>query len=352
MQKMKFKKNGQDYTIVDIARELNISAATVSRALNNHNDISDATKERVRNMARKMGYQRNRIASGLRSKKSYTVGFIIPSLSSFFQTELLTDIQNQMHEYGYNVIICQSNESFELEQELVNTLYSYRVDALFASLTLFTSNYNHFQAFIDRGIPVVFYDRVPKEKMHAHVIKGDDFRGGFLAGNHLIETGCKSFAFINGPVTCNLYHDRYKGFKAALEGGGFVLEEDMVYCHELTYENAWDTCRKIFDEKKIRPDGIFATNDISAIAILQYAKERGIKVPSELKIIGYSNDPRTSFVTPSITTIDQKIPEIADSVVKAFLDLINGNKDIAPAQVKNIKTTNVIGVELIRRMST
>lgn len=346
---MEKKKNGQDFTIVDIANELNISAATVSRALNDHSDISEATKEKVRKMAQKMGYRRNKIASGLRSKKSYTVGFIIPSLSSYFQTELLTVIQNKMHDYGYNVIICQSNDSFELERQLVNTLYSYRVDALFTSLSLYTEDYSHFQPFIDRGIPVVFYDRVPKVDMPAYIITGDDVRGGYLAANHLIETGCKTLAFINGPTSCKIYHDRLQGYQQALKNNNLIYDENYVFSHPLTNNLTWDDCRHLFNDYKIPPDGILAANDTTAITVLQFAKENQIEVPSQLKIIGYSNDPRSSIVTPSISTIDQRIPEMAEAVVQSFIELVVQGKSIS---TEGAVTRKVVDISLVRRMST
>lgn len=344
------KKNGQDYTIVDIANALNISAATVSRALNDHNDISEATKEKVRETAKQMGYRRNKIASGLRSRKSFTIGFIIPTLSSYFQTELLTIIQNKMHEYGYNVIICQSNDSYELEKQLVNTLYSYRVDALFTSLSLFTHDYAHFQPFIDRNIPVVFYDRVPKDPISAYVIKGDDVRGGYLAANHLLETGCRQLAFINGPLSCNIYQDRLTGYKQALENHGLPYESAYVFSHPLTSNLTWEDCRHLFSGELPPPDGIFAGNDTSAITVLQYAKEQRIEVPSQLKIIGYSNDPRASIVTPAISSIDQKIPDLAQAVVQTFLDTLVIDQPEAANKIHNYQ--KVIDVSLVRRMST
>src|SRR5690606_20838154 len=144
-------------TIIDIANVLDVSAATVSRALNDHHDISEATKIRVRNMADQMGYQPNRIAAGLRQMKSNTIGIIVPMFTAIFHSTMIAEIQNRSYEYEYNVILCQSNDSYKLAKELVNTLYSYHVDALIAAITLYTDDYQHFQSFVHRDIPVVFY---------------------------------------------------------------------------------------------------------------------------------------------------------------------------------------------------
>ncbi|HEY9560421.1 MAG TPA: LacI family DNA-binding transcriptional regulator, partial [Anseongella sp.] len=192
------KINRPESTIVDIARELSISPATVSRALNDHPKISNKTKEKVRAKALELGYRRNKLASGLRNNKTYTIGMIVPRISMFFHAEVTTMVQNLLHKQGYNLIICQSNDSYELESELAATLYSSRVDGVLVSATLYTSDFSHFDAFVEKGIPLVFYDRVPVDYYPAQIVRGDDYRGGFLAGTHLVETGCREIAAIFG----------------------------------------------------------------------------------------------------------------------------------------------------------
>lgn len=346
MANRKFKR---DTTINDIAEVLGVSAATVSRALNDHSDISMATKEKVRRVAKELGYHRNRIASGLRQNKSNTIGVIVPMFTALFHSTIITVIQNKLHDHGYNVLLCQSNDSYELEKELVETLHSYRVDGIIAALTSYTTDYEHFRSFVDRGIPLLFYDRVPVEDFPAHFVISDDFRGGFLAGSHLAEVGARRPAFICGPLSCNLYQDRDKGFRDALEKSGIPLEEDFVFYQELSHENAWEACRKIFSGDRI-PDSVFATNDTSALAVLQYAKERGIKVPGDLKIVGYSNDPRSAIVEPAITTVDQHIGIMAQAVTDRILSLIEEDETIT-ARIGR-EEADIIDVDLIRRMTT
>lgn len=346
---MRKKSKKRASTIIDIAGALDVSAATVSRALNDHNDISQATKIKVRKMAEKLGYQPNRIAAGLRQMKSNTIGIIVPMFTAIFHSSMITVIQNRLYEYGYHVLLCQSNDSYKLEKELVDTLYSYRVDALVAAITLFTDNYDHFQSFVNRDIPVIFYDRVPTEDFQAHFVISDDCRGGFLAGQHLIDIGVKRPAFICGLLSSNLYQDRDAGFRNALNQAGIPLEESRVYYQELTHENAMETCRKLFTDDS-RPDGIFTANDTTAIAVLKFAKEHGIDVPSDLKLIGYSNDPRSAIVDPSITTIDQNIHKMADRVVHKILTLLDAENGTLPLPGK--ANRELVDVELVRRMST
>src|SRR5690606_16945314 len=167
------KKPKTETSIVDIAQALGVSAATVSRALHNNPHISEATKLRVKKKAAEMGYRHNSMASSLRNRRSNTIGLIVPRISMYFHSFFITSLQQQLQAAGYNLMICQSNDSVDLEKQLANSLYSARVDALVVSLTLYTKDITHFEGFLQQGIPLVFYDRVPVLGAPAYIIKGD-----------------------------------------------------------------------------------------------------------------------------------------------------------------------------------
>jgi DNA-binding LacI/PurR family transcriptional regulator len=340
-------KRAQQNTILDIADALKLSAATVSRALNGQVHVKEKTRNDVLKMAEKLGYRRNQMASGLRSNKTYTVGLIVPRISMFFHAEVITTIQNNLHKHGYNLMICQSNDDVLMEKELTEILFSSRVDALIVACTLYTIEFDHFRKFLESDVPVFFYDRVPQEFKGATIVKGDDQRGGYLAVSHLIETGCKRIAHISGPLSCNLYQDRSAGFYRAMEQHQLPVSKDWIFHQELTPANARDAMRKLF-EGRVVPDGLCTDNDSSAIAALEYAREIGISVPKDLKIIGYSNDPRTSIVTPSITTIEQFPNQVGKKIVDELIDLLKNGKTIDEMNNPSI----IIPIELIRRMST
>ncbi len=342
------KKPKSENSIVDIARALGISPATVSRALNDNARISEATRKRVKEMAAEMGYRHNSMASSLRNRRSNIVGLIVPRISMYFHAVFITSLQRQLQAAGYNLMICQSNDSVELERKLANTLYSARVDALVVSLTLYTEETSHFDGFIHQGIPVVFYDRVPTKPIDAYIIKGDDYRGGLLAGNHLAQAGCRRVAYICGPHSCSIYRDRTRGFTDALAKQGIELPEDWVYQHELTEENAWNSLRALFAGGRML-DGLFAANDTTAIAAVEFARERGIRIPDDLKIIGYSNDPRTSIITPSVTSVEQYPSEMADKVAETLIATLQ--QRVADVPVAR-EVPLVCPVDLVRRMST
>jgi len=344
---MKKQRRHRNNSIQDIAEALDLSPATISRVLNNHPHVHEYTRSKVMKMVQRVGYKRNIMASGLRTNKTNTVGMIVPRVSMFLHAEIITVIQNGLHKQGYNLIVCQSNDSFEMEKELTETLYASRVDAVIVACTLFTTDFDHFDILTQNNIPVIFYDRVPTKPYPACIIKGDDFRGEYLATSHLIELGCKRLAYICGPMSCNLYIDRYGGFKKAMDQNNIPRIKDYIFFHELNAVNARKTLHRLFG-KKPYPDGIVAANDVTALETLSFAKEIGIQVPGELKIVGYSNDPRSSIISPSITTVEQFPAQVGKAVAEEVLRILKNGTDPIAVDAAPIITP----VQLIRRMST
>jgi LacI family transcriptional regulator len=344
------KKPQIQHSIHDLARRLNLSPATISRVLNNHPHVHKETRSKVMAMVEKVGYRRNAMASGLRSNKTNTIGLIVPRISMFFHAEVITTIQNELHAHGYHLIICQSNDSLEVEKELTRTLYASRVAAVIVSCTLFTTDFSHFDVLTENNIPVIFYDRVPMKPYPACIIKGDDFQGGYLATKHLLEEGCRRIAYISGPLTCGVYVDRFAGFDRAMRAYGLPVSNSRVFYHELTAENAKKALKQLFS-KKPYPDAIFAANDLSALEALHFAHEMGISVPQDLKIVGYSNDPRSAIVSPSMTTIEQFPTNTGRVVVAELLKLLKGDHSQDTEDVASHPTI-VTAVELIKRRSS
>jgi DNA-binding LacI/PurR family transcriptional regulator len=339
------KENQQHNTILDLAAALKLSPATISRALNNTSYVKAETKQRVLEMAVKLGYRRNSMAAGLRNSKTRTVGLILPKISMYFHAAVVTIVQNLLYAKGYNLIIGQSNDDPLMEKELVETFFSSRVDALITSCTLFTEDFSHFDIFSAHQIPVIFYDRVPPKTYQAGVIKGDDFNGGYLAGKRLIEAGCKNLAIICGPLTSNLYQDRSAGFLHALHEHQITLNEAQLFYQSLTPELTQQAMDKLFADSN-QPDGLFITSDSNAVVAIQYALKLGFSIPDDLRVIGYSNDPVTSVITPSITTIAQSPTLFGTQLVELLFQLLEN-----PGAVQRYQTPITIPVELIVRNS-
>ncbi len=234
---MKKQKDSKNNSIQDIAEALHLSPATISRVLNNHPHVHKKTRAKVMTLVERVGYKRNVMASGLRTNKTKTIGLIVPRISMYVHAEVITVIQNGLHAHGYSLIICQSNDSVEMEKELAGTLYASRVDAVIVACTLYTTDFSHFDVLTQNDIPVVFYDRVPVKAYPASIIKGDDFRGAYLGTSHLIELGCKRIAYISGPLTCNLYTERYAGFEKAMhEQKNAELKAVLTPAQQATWE--------------------------------------------------------------------------------------------------------------------
>ncbi|MBB2144465.1 substrate-binding domain-containing protein [Pedobacter sp. LMG 31464] len=332
-------------TIKDLALEVGMSISTVSRALSNHHHISESTKAKVNEAAQKLGYRYNALAAALRNSKSNTIGLIVPRVSMFFHAAVITSIQNTLHKYGYNVIICQSNESPELEKEMLNLLHASRVEGIIVSCSIKTEDFSHFSDSVNDGVPVIFYDRVPSNHP-SHKIKGDEYTGAYLATSHLIEQGCKNIAHIGGPLTSIQYKERFEGYKAALKKNSIPFIEEIVLFHELTNENALNSCEKLFNGA-IVPDAIFASNDTTALAVIQFAKKRHIAIPDHLKVVGYSNDNRTEISNPTLTSVEQFPHEMGEQAANLMMDIIK--QKIVPGRNFISLTTPV---ELIKRNSS
>ena len=313
-------KGRKDVTIYDIAKELNLSASTVSRALKDHYSIGQKTKKAVKKLAEEKGYRPNIIASSLRSKKTNTIGVIMPLINRPFISSLISGIETGAKEAGYHVLISQSHDDYETEVANALTLYSSRVSGLIVSLAMGTKNYDHFRQFIRHNIPVVFVDRVTRE-LNSDLVVIDNIAAGFEATKHLIDQGCKRIAHIAGQQQRNVYRDRLTGYKEALEQHQMAIDENLTLTHNyLSFEDGYHCAEKLF-ELKYPPDGIFCANDTAAIGVIQYAKKHNIKIPEELAIIGFNNDPMSEIVDPPLSTIEHPAIDMGKLAAQQVLKL-------------------------------
>lgn len=339
------KKKQQQVTIKDIALEVSMSVSSVSRALSDHPHISEETKEKVKAVAQQLGYRYNALAAALRSSKSKTIGLIVPRISMPFQAAVITAIQNRLQTFGYNLMIFQSNESPEQEKKIVNLLMGTQVEGLIVSVTLYTKDYHIFDRNTLGNVPVVFYDRVPIDKT-CHKIVGDEYTGGYQVTRHLLEQGCRRIAHISGPLSCSIYSQRLSGYKEALKEFNIPYDEALVHFHELNKENTLHSCEALFKLSHV-PDAIFACNDTAALAVLEFARNNKISVPSQLKVTGYANDSRTEISRPQITSVEQFPHLMGEGAAKLIMELIE-TQDLNNKSYISMTTP----VELITREST
>src|SRR5258706_9715235 len=307
-------------TITDIARELNTTAATVSRALSNHPGISDERKKSVHQVASKLNYKRNRIASSLRSGKSHLIGVIIPSAEINFFGSVVHGIESIANSHGYNVLLYQSNESRDYEEKGLESFLSARVDGILVSIAKGTIDYSHFREIKARGIPIVFFDRATDDLGIDSVVI-DDYKGAFLATDHLISQGYKRVAHISGPQHLKNFYDRLKGYMGALQANKIEFDSSLIYNGNISIESGKEGVRHFFSMRN-PPDAIFAVEDFTALGVISELKERKIKIPEEVGLIGFANELFGQYITPSLSTVDQQTIQMGKSALSLLVNLI------------------------------
>ncbi len=317
-------------TIKDIARSLNVSISTVSRALKDHPDISQDTKDMVRSYAEKFNYRPNVLALSLRRQRSYSIGLIIPAIVHHFFSSVISGIEELAHKEGYNLIICQSNENQYREMINLQTLTDHRVDGILVSLSKTTQSFEHFSDALDNGMPIVFFDRVC-EDLQADKVITDDFEGGFIATDYLINKGCKNIVHLAAPQHLLIGRDRRNGYCEALRKAGIEVREDRILKCD-TREEVQTLKHHILN---LAPelDGIFAVNDSTAITVIQILQQNGFRIPEDISVIGFGDGPNASIIQPELTTVVQKGYEMGRESVKLLLQRLNN-----PAADINVQT--------------
>ncbi len=329
-------------TIHDIARELKISASTVSRALNDNPRISLKTKERIKAVAVELGYRPNTLASNLRNKKSNTIGIVVPLINRYFFSSVISGVEDVAFKAGYNVVISQSNDLSAKEISIVQSMFSNRVDGLIISIAMQTDSFEHLKLFSKKHIPLVFFDRAVTE-IETDKIVVDDFAGAFKVTQHLIDQGYKRIGHLAGPQNLMTYLHRKRGYIAALEKNGLTFDDSLVLVNTLTSDEGTSSVEQLMNLPN-PPDAIFCGNDTTALSAMIYLRDKGIRIPQDFGIIGFSNEPFSKVVSPSISTIAQPGFEMGQKAAEMIIQKIE-NKE------KTYRTI-VLPMEMIIRESS
>jgi LacI family transcriptional regulator len=327
-------------TIKDLARELKLSPSTVSRALRNHPDISPGTKKRVVSLADKLDYHPDSIAQSLQTKKTKTIGVIVPEIKQPFFASVINGIEELAYAAGYTIIVCQSNETADREVVVARSLGSHRVAGLLVSLSRNTKNLDHFKLLQRRGVPVVFFDRVSND-IEASKVVVDDYKGAFEVVEHLIKYGYKRIAHLAGPQNLSISKYRFKGYKDALRQGNLSYNDSMVVRGGLDDTDGIVGVQKLLNLSTI-PDAIFAVNDPVAIGAFVMIKEHGLKIPQDIALAGFSNTHMTSLLEPPLTTVEQPSYEIGKTAAQLLMEQINGNHEQFVPKFMVLKTHLIV----------
>ncbi|HUS00871.1 MAG TPA: LacI family DNA-binding transcriptional regulator [Chitinophagaceae bacterium] len=334
----------KDVTIYDLANHLNISVATVSRALKDDNLVSKKTRKKIIDLAEEMGYRSNHFARNLRQQQTNTIGVLVHELNSNFITSVLAGIEKVTTEAGYDIIITHSSESKIKEAANAKNLFHKRVDGLIASLAFDTTDLDHFKSFINKGVPVMFFDRVEQDGNNTVVII-DNYKAGYQATKHLIEQGCKRIAHVTSSLKRNVYSQRYKGYQDALFDNGISLDETLLIVNDLSEKAGVDSALQILQMNPL-PDGAFITNDFVAAVFMRTLKKHGIIIPGDIAIVGFNNDAIANLIEPALTTINYPGKDIGEIAARNLINHLKG--------ISNIHQTNTVIVrsDLIVRKSS
>lgn len=329
-------------TMKDIAQALGVSVATVSRALSDSPRISQAKKEIIQTYAREHHFVPNMIAETLRNSKVKPlkiIGVIVPEITHFYFSSILSGIEREASAHGYRIMVAQSNENYQREVDICRSLYENKVCGVIVSQAKNTAHYDHFQYLIDRGVPLVFYDRICTGVNASRVVV-DDYMGAYLATSHLIETGCKRIAFYGASMKLEISKNRYNGYRDALLKHQMKPDKSLVfYCDNRKDAESITPDLLIMED---RPDAFFAINDDTALGILYAVKHFGLKVPEDVAVCGFTNSLSAVASDPKLTTVEQRGEKVGQEAVSILISKVEGDTPMEKIEKRIIRTRLVI----------
>ena len=310
-------------TIKDIAKALQISISTVSRALRDAPDVSVQTRQAVLSLSEKLHYQQNKLALSLQKNQTHTIGVLVPNLDYVIST-MIKGIDEVALEAGYTVMVCQSNESFG--KEIINTqrLLNSLVDGFLVCVSSETKTFTHIKNIIDKNLPTVVFDRLCPDLVAPRVII-DNADGGLQATEHLLEQGYKRIAILAGPKNLTISNLRMDGYLQGLKKFKKKPDPEMIVHCDFNQQYAYNATMELLSKKQ-KPDAIFAISDRMILGAMLAIKEKGLKIPNEIGLVGFNNEPVVNLITPGISSVDQPAFELGKTAAKLFIErLFNEN---------------------------
>ncbi len=315
-------------TIKDIAKALNISIATVSRALRDKYDVSPETRQRVLDLASELNYKPNFNATGLVQRSTHNLGVIIPSITNYYFSTVITGIQEIAQLNGFNIVLYITNDDQEIESQVLKNLSGSSLDGLLACVSAKGNKNAIFQELIEDGLPVVFFDRVVSSIETSKVVQ-DDYNGAFTAVEHLIKSGYKKIAHITGPKELLLTENRLNGYYKALESFDLPVREDFIIHSGFSQKDGEADTTALFADLNDTPDAIFAVCDRKGIGAILTLKKMNIAVGQDVGVIGFTNDPMSEIISPTMSTVAEPAYEIGKTSCELLLKHIRKSHFVA-----------------------
>jgi len=332
--------------IKDIAQSLNISISTVSRALRGLPEIHPETRKAVMKLAEEMDYQPNQLATSLAKSRTRTIGVIVPNLSYYYFSAMLNSIEEAALQAGYSVLVCQTNESSLREVTQIQNLMRSQVEGINISLSRDTDNYQHVERLTRRQFPLVLFDRYADDIQASKVIV-DNHEAAFKATEHLIEQGCRRIGFLAGPPQLLLSNRRIAGYQDALRKHGLPVEPPLIFHCDYTQENTILQTLTLLNLPQPL-DGLLTISDRIALPALFVMKQRGIRIPDDLAVVSFNNEPVSAYLTPSLSSVSQPIQEMGLEAVRLMLAQLESGDDGVPVETRVMPTTLVVRESSLR----
>lgn len=328
-------------TIYDIAERLGISPTTVSRALRGHQGIAKATVKKVKSVALEMGYSPNTLASGLRTRKSYNIGVLVPQIDRAFISTFISGIEEVANAAGYNVMIYQSRDDQQREIQNVHSLISGSVDGAIISLAMNTESLEHIQLLLDQDIPLVMADRVA-DHLTVDKVVIDNFQAAYHATEYLIGLGHTHIAHLAGSSRRNVYRERKDGYLAALRDYQKPIKPELLIYGDLSQADGIRAISRLAELDQM-PDAIFAANDTTAVSAVLHLQKLGYRLPQDISVVGFNNDPIASIVRPMLTTVDHPARAIGQTSARRLIQRINQEEGTSIGhEVFTLKTSLIV----------
>ena len=327
-------------SLKDLAKELNVSIATVSRALRSSSEIGEEMQRRVKDLAKKMNYRPNPFAQSLRKEAPKIIGVVVPNLETHYYAAVLDGIEDEARRAGYSVISANSHESFETEAQAIDNFISLHVEGIIACLAQETTDYCHFDELNQMGIPLVFFGRTCLSDRFSSVTANGD-EAAQMATQHLIDTGSRRIAFIGGPNHLDMVQRRKHGYLEALRENRIPIDRNLVACNTIDYQIALEETTKLLQSPN-RPDAILAFNDIITFAAFTAIKQQGLRIPEDVSLIGFTDDAHAAYVTPRLSAIVDQSHLMGVTACQLLLNHIQGDAKVCKLVIRDTSAKNKI----------
>lgn len=308
-------------TLRDIAEELNLTISGVSKALSGHPAISASTKQRVNEAVARLNYRPNKIASSLQSGQTKIIGVIIPSADKSFFGSIVFGMENIINQNGYSVLLYQSHELPENEIRGIDTFIQSSVDGIIATMGKQTINYQHYLEVKKRNIPLVLFDTV-NENIPVPTVTIDNYKGGFIATEHLIQNGYKRIAYISGLKHIPIFNERLRGYLDALRKYNISIEEELIIYGKNTIKSGTECMEKLLELQTV-PDAVVTVEDFTALGAIKALKAQKYRIPEDVGVVGFSNEGFSEHISPSLTTINQNTVEMGEEAARLLFAISN-----------------------------